>query len=87
MKYLDLLNRTADETAKSNNPLIAESAQLDIMQKTLACKKVLAEKNALLAKLKSSADFKVDEIYACHNVIGLMTRQIAFYEELTKELF
>jgi hypothetical protein len=87
MKYLDLLNETAEETAKANNVLVAESAQLSIMQKTLACKKVLADKTSLLAGLIRSKDFNPEEIFRTNNAIELAKREITYYEELTKKLF
>jgi hypothetical protein len=87
MKYLDLLNEKAEETAKANNVLVAETAQLNVAQKTLACKKQLAALNVKLAEYRRAKDFNPESIFATHNAIELTKREIAFYEELNKELF
>lgn len=86
-KYIDRLNESAEETAKSNNPLIAEESNLTLQSEQLRCKKDIAVAVNSLDKLKSAHPLDCKAIYTCSNKISLLERELEFYNDLAKELF
>ena len=87
MKYLDRLNQTAEETAKSNNVLIAEEKHLDFQKEAFECKKQISMQVRTIEELKSSKDFTAKSLYQLECKVQLLERELAYYNNLIKELF
>jgi hypothetical protein len=87
MKYIDLLNQTAEETAKLNNELIAEEAGINLQSALFNVKRNLAEKVTLIAKLKQFKNLNFGAIVAATNEYELLLREQKQLQELQLELF
>jgi len=87
MKYLEMLNRTADETAKSNNELVAEEANLTIQSEILDCKKKIASKASEIFELKQQKPLCPKAIIQGQCELAILDKKWKMYEELLKELF
>ena len=87
MKYLDLLNLTADETAKSNNEMIAEEASLNLQSAIFAAKKEIVSKKNYIETLKKSNQLNFGAITNGVNDLQLAERLHGQLVELQKELF
>jgi hypothetical protein len=87
MKYLELLNQTAEETAKQTNELLAEEASIGLQSKLFEVKKKLAGKSSLLTQLKSSKELNFTTIVSTLNDIQLLEREQKQLITLQKELF
>lgn len=87
MKYIDILNQTADDTAAANNVLINEEAQLNLQSAMLNCKKEVAQKSNRLKRLKASTDINFTDIISVQNELYLLQRKLNQLDELQKELF
>lgn len=87
MKYLEILNQTADDTAAANNVLTNEEANLALQSAILATKRAISAheityNNALRVR-------KVDFNTICDikDEISLLVRKLNQLEELKNELF
>lgn len=87
MKYIDVLNQSADVVAAENNVLIAEEAHLSLQSAILCCKKEMAQKNNRLKSLKKSTSINFTDIIAVENELYLLQRKLNQLDELQKELF
>lgn len=87
MKYLDRLNQTAEETAKSNNELIAEEKHLDIQRESFECKKQISVQLRAIEDLKSSKGFTAKSLYQLECKVQLLKRELEYYNNLIQELF
>jgi nicotinic acid mononucleotide adenylyltransferase len=87
MKFIDRLNQTAEETAKSNNILVAEEKHLDFQKEVLECKKQIAALNQAIETAKSSTNVSAKYLYGKQCEKQLLDRELRYYEELLKELF
>lgn len=87
MKYIDRLNQTAEETAKSNNQLIADEKHLDFQKEVIECRKQLSSAQRTLDDMKSSRDFTAKGLYQLECKIQLIQRELDHYNNLIKELF
>ena len=87
MKFIDRLNQTAEETAKTNNQLIADEKHLDFQKEASTCKQQIAAQTQAIEELKSSRTFTAKALYQAENKLHLMRRELVYYEELIKELF
>jgi hypothetical protein len=87
MKYLDRLNQTAEETAQTNNVLIAEEKHLDIQRESFECKKAISIQLRAIEDLKSSTTFTAKSLYQLECKVQLLNRELAYYNNLIQELF
>ena len=87
MKYLELINQSADETAKSNNALVAEAGDLALQSSMLECKKQIAEQKSKIAVLKSAIPFNAKNTIDALNKLDLLERELKQYQQLKEELF
>ena len=87
MKYLELLNKTAEENAKESNVLVAESSKLTLQSKMLDIKKEVARANQNLTVEKSSVNYNPTAIYSISNRILLLNKELEFYNKLLDEQF
>lgn len=87
MKYIEILNQTAEETAKSNNELIAESANIQMQSAILNTKKEIAKKEAYINTLKQSRELNVSAIVIASNELALAKREQEQLIALQTELF
>ena len=87
MKYLDRLNQTAEETAKSNNVLIAEEKHLDFQRESFECKKQISIQLRTIEDLKSSKGFTAKSLYQLECKVQLLNRELEYYNNLIQELF
>lgn len=87
MKYIDILNQTAEQTATQNNSLIAEEAALNLQSEIFKAKKELAEKNNQLRILKTKKSLNFNEIRVTMNEIQLLERIQKQLLDIQTELF
>ena len=87
MKYIELLNRTADETAKELNNLNAEEQAIAMQQAIFNTKKEASELKKALTKAKSRASLNFGDIIRILNLIDVNKREKAQLTKLQKELF
>jgi len=87
MKYIELLNQTAEETAKINNELIAEEASINLQSTLFNIKRNLVEKVTLIARLKQCKNLNFGAIVAANNEYELLLREQKQLQELQSELF
>lgn len=87
MKYIEILNQSADSTAAENNVLTAEEAHLSLQSAILCCKKEIAQKNNRLKALKRCNNISFTDIISVQNELYLLSRKMTQLEELQKELF
>ena len=87
MKYIDFLNQSAEETAKQNNQLIAEEAELTLQHLLFTVKKELASKTANINMLKQQKSLNFDAIIKASNDKELLERKQKQLLELQRELF
>lgn len=87
MKYIDILNQTAEQAATQNNSLIAEEASLNLQSEIFKAKKELAEKNNQLKFLKSKKCLNFNEIRITMNEIQLLERIQKQLLDIQTELF
>ena len=87
MKYLDILNQSADVTAAENNVLTAEEAHLSLQSAILYTKKEIAQKSNRLKSLKKSTSINFTDIISVQNELYLLQRKLTQFDELQKELF
>jgi len=87
MKYLDLLNQTAEETAKSNNVMIAEEANIAMQSSILACKRQLAEAERMHKESLKRVPFNPEECYKTENTHDLLERKLKSLTNIQKALF
>ena len=87
MKYLDLLNQTADETAQQNNLLNSEEQSIAMQQAIFNTKKEASSLNKQLVVLKSADVLNFHAITACLDSIDVNKRRKAQLTKLQKELF
>ncbi len=87
MKYIDLLNQSAEETAKQNNSLIAEEASLNLQHALFSIKKELANKASCINTLKQQKTLNFDAIITALNEQSLLERKQAQLLKLQEELF
>ncbi len=87
MKYIELLNRTADETAKELNTLNAEEQSIAMQQAIFNTKKEASElaKDLKVAKSRKNLDFGY--IAVVLDKIDINKRRKAQLTKLQKELF
>jgi len=87
MKYLDLLNQSAEDKSKRNNELVAEEAALNLEAAVFANKKAIAAKNTLIDSLKASPSLNFKAITSAMNEVQLLEREMEQLKALKKELF
>lgn len=87
MKYIEILNQTAEQAASQNNQLIAEEAELNLQSELFRVKKNLAEKANYLNTLKRQKPLSFNTIVNVMNDIKLLERHQSQLIELQKELF
>jgi hypothetical protein len=87
MKYLDLLNRTADETAKTNNSLNAEEQSIAMQQAIFNTKKEASSLAKRLDTLKGASVLDFSAITNCLDAIDVNKRRKSQLTKLQKELF
>jgi hypothetical protein len=87
MKYLELLNQSAEETAKTNNELINEEYSIAIQQEIFNCKKEIAGVTSSILRAKQSLNLDFVLIVSSQNKVDLLTRKYNQLLELQKELF
>lgn len=87
MKYLDLLNQSAEYKAKRNNELIAEEAALNLEAAVFANKKAIAAKHTMIDSLKASPTLNFKAITSAMNEVQLLEREMDQLKALKKELF
>jgi hypothetical protein len=87
MKYLELLNQTAEETAKTNNELISEEYSIALQQEIFKCKKDMAGIMSSIQKAKQCVPLDFVFIVQSQNKADLLQRQYNQLLELQKELF
>jgi len=87
MKYLDLISQGAEETAKSNNALVAEEASLATQSAILNCKREISQAAQSVIANKQAVPFNVGNIVNAINTLQLLERKLNVLNELHKELF
>lgn len=87
MKYLDLISQGAEETAKSNNALVAEEASLATQSAILNCKREISQATMHLANSKKATPFNIIDVIGATNTLQLLERKLNVLNELHKELF
>lgn len=87
MKYLELINQTAEETAKNNNKLVAEEADLSLQTAILNVKKEISQATTKIQVAKSAVPFRPEAVLAAHNEKALLERSLEYYNSLKQELF
>jgi len=87
MTYLNILNKSLEESNKENNELIAEEAQINLQSSIFNCKKNIISKENELQKLKQSRALDFKSITKAMNEIELAKREKKQLEELYAELF
>lgn len=87
MKYLELISQNAEETAKSNNTLVAEEANLTIQSAILNCKRDISQCSQQLTDIKKAVPFHVPNLIEITNRLQLLERKLQMMNELHKELF
>lgn len=87
MKYLDLLNQSAEDKADRNNQLVAEEAALNLEGAVFANKKAIAAKHIQIESLKASPSLNFRAITTAMNDIQLLEREMEQLKALKKELF
>lgn len=87
MKYIELLNRTADETAKEMNNLNAEEQSIAMQQVIFNTKREASELAKSLQIAKSRGDLDFGAIANILDKIDINKRRKAQYVKLQKELF
>ena len=87
MKYIELLNRTADETAKELNTLNAEEQSIAMQQAIFNTKKEASELKKQLTQAKSMSNLDFGHIAVILDKIDINKRRKAQYTKLQKELF
>ena len=86
-KYLDLINESAEETAKTNNNLVAEEASLSLQAAIVDSKKQLATCETAYAQAMRLIPFNANALYCACNSIELTKRKIEKLKALHSELF
>lgn len=87
MKYLELISQNAEETAKSNNSIVAEEASLAIQSAIVNCKREISSATQEVARQKRTVPFNVQHTLNAINVLQLLERKMVVLTELHKELF
>ena len=87
MKYIDLLNQTAEETTKQSNQLIAEEASLNLQHEIFSVKKALATNANYINILKQNKSLNFNAIITAMNDRDLLNRKYGQLVELQNELF
>jgi hypothetical protein len=87
MKYLDLLNKNAEETAKSNNVLIAEESSLTLQTAILNCKQRKARLTTDYDCAIRIIPFNPQNLIIIDNKIGLVNREMEQLITIQKDLF
>jgi hypothetical protein len=87
MKYLDRLNQTAEETAKTNNVLVAEEANLATQTAILNCKRELGNAKLRLDAVTSVSPFCPETAYSMQNRIEILERKLTVLTAIHKDLF
>lgn len=87
MKYLDTLNKSAEETTKESNILVAESARLTLQSRMLEIKKQIAKSKQELEIVKCTIDYNPLKIYNVDSHIQLLERELNYYVKLEQEQF
>lgn len=86
-KYIDRLNESTEQKNTANNFLSAEESQISLQSEQLRCKKELASLKNQLESLKGCKPLNIKSIYDINNRVSLLERELAFYDNLMKELF
>ena len=87
MKYLDLLNQTAEEAQKANNELMAEEMSISLQSELFCCKKKIAKIKACIQTAKTARPLSFVAITSAQNELQLVERHQNQLVELQKELF
>ena len=87
MKYLDILNKSAEETATENNALIAEEQSIAMQQAIFNKKKEASELKIELVRLKGRKSLDFDAIMTASDAIDINKRRSSQLTKLQKELF
>jgi len=87
MKYLERINQTAEETAKTNNVLVAEEANLATQTAILNCKRELGNAKLKLDALTSASPFCPETAYAMQNRVEILERKLTVLTAIHKDLF
>ncbi len=87
MKYLDLLNQNAEETAKTNNSFVAESANISIQSALLVCKQKSAALKNDIDTAKRAIPFSAKTVVNLQMQLALNEKELVLLTELQKELF
>jgi len=87
MKYLDLLNQNAEETAKSNNTFVAESANIAVQSAILVCKQKSATLKGDIETAKRAIPFSAKTVVNLQMQLALNEKELVMLTDLQKELF
>ena len=87
MKYLDLLNLNAEETAKSNNEMIAEEASLNLQSAIFVAKKEILSKKNYIETLKKCKNLNFSALTCAMNDLQLAERTYNQLNDIQKEMF
>lgn len=87
MKYLELLNQTAEETAKQNNSIIAEEAALNLQYRMLTLKKASRNKEFQIAAMEQSKNIDFSQLSTFMDELALLDREVKTLEAIKERLF
>lgn len=87
MKYLDLINRTAEETAKTNNALIAKESSIALQAEVLSMEKEINSLTNRIDSAKCSKPLDIKALMTLQISLDIAQKKLSYLNNLTKELF
>lgn len=87
MKYLNLINRTAEATAAANNELVAREAKLAIQSAILNCDKSIAKATAVFEQSQCAIPYDPEKSFSYHLDLEILKAKLEFLKGQERELF
>lgn len=87
MKYLERINRSAEDAAKANNGLVAKESDINLQAAILQKEKEHAALQAQLEIEKSALPLNPDRLLQLQKNVDIVNKSLAYLINLQKELF
>lgn len=87
MKYLELINRTAEETAKSNNVLIAKESSINMQSEILLMEKEVNSISNDISSAKCAKPLNIKYLMELQIKLDIANKKLDYLNNLNKELF